>query len=50
MAGFALATATLHALGIGLALGLTEVRMRSVVRAAGAACAVVGVGLMAGVI
>ncbi len=50
MAGFALATATLHALGIGLALGLTEVRMRGLVRTAGAACALIGVGLMAGVI
>ncbi len=50
MAGFALATATLHAVGIGLALGLTEVRMRGVVRTAGAACALIGVGLMAGVI
>jgi len=50
MAGFALATATLHALGIGLALGLTEARMRGVVRTAGAACALIGVGLMAGVL
>ena len=50
MAGFALATATLHAVGIGTALGLTEVRMRGAVRAAGVACALVGVGLMAGVI
>jgi urease accessory protein len=50
MAGFALATATLHAVGIGLALGLTEVRMRGVVRTVGAACALVGVGLMAGII
>ena len=50
MAGFALATATLHAVGIGLALGLTEVRMRGVVRTAGAACALIGVGLMTGVI
>ncbi len=44
MAGFALATATLHAVGIGLALGLTEARMRGVVRTAGAACALIGVG------
>ncbi len=50
MAGFALATATLHALGIGLALGLTQARMCGVVRTAGAACALVGMGLMAGVI
>ena len=50
MAGFALATATLHALGIGLALGLTEARMHAVVRTAGAACALIGMGLMAGVI
>ncbi len=50
MAGFALATATLHAVGIGLALGLTEARMRGLVRAAGAACALIGIALFAGVI
>ncbi len=50
MAGFALATATLHAVGIGMALGLTQARMRGVVRTAGAACALVGVGLMTGVV
>ncbi|MDX8454989.1 HupE/UreJ family protein [Mesorhizobium sp. VK9D] len=49
MAGFAAATALLHGLGIaaGLRLGL---RFRSMARAAGAACAAVGVGLAFGVL
>jgi urease accessory protein len=49
MAGFALATAALHAVGIGAAL-LLGMRFRNVVRFAGAACAAVGIGLIAGVI
>lgn len=49
MAGFAIATALLHAVGIAAALGL-GLRFRSLVRAAGAACALVGVGLIAGVL
>ena len=49
MAGFALATALLHAAGIG-AVVLVGVRFRSVVRIAGAACAAVGVSLIAGVL
>src|SRR6187551_1307376 len=49
MLGFALATALLHGVGIAAALGL-GLRFRSLVRAAGAACAVVGVGLAFGVI
>jgi urease accessory protein len=49
MAGFALATASLHGVGIAAALGL-GLRFRSVVRVAGAACAAVGVGLAFGVI
>ena len=49
MAGFALATALLHAAGIG-AVVLLGVRFRAVVRIAGAACAAVGVGLIAGVL
>ncbi|MBN9078389.1 MAG: protein hupE [Rhizobiales bacterium 65-79] len=47
MAGFALATAMLHLIGIaaGLAFGL---RYRGLTRAAGAACAAIGVGLAFG--
>ena len=50
MAGFALATATLHALGIGFALMMNRVRARPLVRMAGAACVLIGAGLWAGVI
>jgi urease accessory protein len=49
MAGFAIATALLHAIGITAALGF-GLRFRNLVRFAGAACAVIGVGLIAGVI
>ncbi len=49
MAGFALATAGLHGVGIAAALALGQ-RFRSLVRVAGAACAVIGVGLFAGVL
>lgn len=49
MAGFALATALLHGVGIAAALGL-GLRFRRIVRAAGAACAVIGAGLAFGVI
>jgi urease accessory protein len=47
MAGFALATAMIHLIGIaaGLAFGL---RYRGLTRAAGAACAAIGVGLAFG--
>ncbi|WP_311030259.1 HupE/UreJ family protein [Mesorhizobium koreense] len=47
MAGFALATAMLHLVGIaaGLASGL---KYRALTRAAGAACAAIGVGLVFG--
>ena len=48
MAGLALATATLHLTGIGAALGLTARGWRPLVRAAGAACAVLGVALATG--
>ncbi|UCI19797.1 HupE/UreJ family protein [Mesorhizobium sp. B2-1-8] len=49
MAGFAIATVLLHAIGIaaGLSLGL---RFRGVARIAGAACAAIGVGLAFGVV
>jgi urease accessory protein len=49
MVGFALATATLHALGIGFALLMHRVHARAVIRVAGAACLLVGAGLYAGV-
>ncbi|RWA71892.1 HupE/UreJ family protein [Mesorhizobium sp.] len=49
MAGFAVATALLHTVGIAAALGL-GLRFRSMIRAAGAACAAVGVGLAFGML
>jgi urease accessory protein len=49
MAGFALATALLHGVGITAALGLS-LKFRYLVRAAGAACAAIGVGLALGAI
>ena len=49
MAGFAMTTALLHATGIAAGLGL-GIRFRSFARAAGAACAAVGAGLVFGVL
>jgi len=49
MAGFALATASLHALGIAFALLMKRVHARALIRVAGAACVLVGAGLYAGV-
>ncbi|MDX8541374.1 HupE/UreJ family protein [Mesorhizobium abyssinicae] len=49
IAGFAVATALLHATGIAAALGL-GMRFRGLARAAGAACAAIGVGLVFGVL
>jgi urease accessory protein len=49
MAGFAIATALLHTVGITAALGFGQ-RFRSLVRAAGAACAAIGIGLAFGMI
>ncbi|MDX8498355.1 HupE/UreJ family protein [Mesorhizobium sp. VK4C] len=49
MAGFAVVTALLHAVGIAAALGL-GLRFRNMIRAAGAACAAVGVGLAFGML
>jgi urease accessory protein len=49
MAGFALATAALHGVGIAAALSF-GLRYRSLIRAAGAACALVGVALFAGLL
>ncbi len=50
MAGFALATAALHGVGLAVGVVLSDLRLRPLVRAAGAACAVVGVALAAGVL
>ncbi|HVV61187.1 MAG TPA: HupE/UreJ family protein [Pseudolabrys sp.] len=50
MAGFAVSTACLHLVGIAVALGLGRVRRRGLVRAAGAACVLIGLGLAAGVL
>jgi len=50
MAGFALATATLHAIGIGFALLMQRAQLRPLARAAGAACVIIGAGLYAGVL
>jgi urease accessory protein len=50
MAGFALATATLHLIGIGTALTLADAGWRPAIRAAGAVCVAIGVGLFAGVL
>jgi len=44
------ATATLHAVGIALALGLARAHLRRLVRVGGAACALIGIGLAGGVI
>ena len=49
MAGFAVATAALHAVGIAAGLGL-GIRLRGLARTAGGACAAVGVGLVFGVL
>ena len=49
MAGFALATATLHAIGIAGAVVLGT-RFRPLVRAAGAGCTAIGLALLAGVV
>jgi urease accessory protein len=48
IAGFVLATATLHALGIGLALGAERGGVRPTIRLAGATCIAVGVALFSG--
>ena len=47
MAGFALATAALHAAGIGFALLMNRVHARAVIRVAGVACVLIGAGLWA---
>ena len=50
MAGFALATAALHLAGIGFALAMARASLHPVIRVAGAACVMIGAGLIAGVI
>ena len=50
MAGFALATAALHAVGVACALVLQRTALRPAIRLAGAACVVFGVGLLGGVL
>ncbi len=50
MAGFALATATLHAVGIAFALAMNRLQARPVIRVAGALCVMAGAGLVAGVL
>ncbi|ESY93394.1 MULTISPECIES: HupE/UreJ family protein [unclassified Mesorhizobium] len=49
MAGFAVATVLLHAIGIAVGLGL-GMRSRGVARITGAACAAIGVGLAFGIV
>jgi len=48
MAGFALATASLHAIGIGFAFLMNRTHTPAFVRVAGLACTLMGVGLFAG--
>jgi urease accessory protein len=50
MAGFAVATATLHFVGIALAQLMVRAQLRPVIRAAGAICILIGGGLAFGVI
>jgi urease accessory protein len=50
MAGFALATASLHLTGIGFALAMQRAALRPAIRIAGSVCVLIGAGLFAGVI
>ncbi|MGX5851405.1 HupE/UreJ family protein [Mesorhizobium sp. PL10] len=50
MAGFALATVSLHSIGIAFALLMQRTTLRSVIRFTGAVCVLIGVGLFAQVI
>jgi urease accessory protein len=50
MAGFALATASLHAVGVGFGLTMRRARLRPMIRVTGAACVLIGAGLYAGVL
>ncbi len=48
MAGFALATATLHGIGIGFAQLMARAQLRPLIRVAGAVCVLIGIGLCTG--
>jgi urease accessory protein len=50
MAGFALATATLHLTGIGFAQLMTRAQLRPAIRVAGALCVVIGAGMIGGLL
>jgi urease accessory protein len=50
MAGFAVATATLHLVGIGFALSMQRASLRPAIRIAGAVCVLIGGALCGGVI
>lgn len=50
MAGFAVATATLHLTGIGFAQLMTRNALRPLIRVAGVVCVAVGAGLIAGAV
>jgi len=50
MAGFALATTTLHGIGIAFALLMQRASLRPVVRLAGLGCVAIGIGLFTGVL
>jgi urease accessory protein len=50
MAGFALATAALHLLGIGFAKTMTHFNLRPAIRIVGMLCVLTGAGLFAGII
>jgi urease accessory protein len=50
MAGFALATVALHLIGIGFALTMQRAHWRPAIRVAGAGCALIGAGLLTGVL
>ena len=50
IAGFALATVTLHGVGVGFAQLMARAQLRPLVRIAGAVCVLIGAGLYAGVL
>jgi urease accessory protein len=50
MAGFALATATLHLTGIGFAQMMARAQLRPAIRIAGALCVLIGAGLFFGAV
>jgi urease accessory protein len=50
MGGFALATASLHGVGIAFAQLMARAQLRPLINVAGAACVAIGVGLVTGVL